>query len=438
MERESRLLEYKREVSDYVKLARTVVAFANGDGGRIIIGIDDKGEVIGLGDDEIEKHIERLPVAIADCIQPPLFPRIFEQTINDRMVLVVEVFPGQQKPYFIASEGIEKGAYIRVGAHSKRANGEMLEELRLLKSRCSYDEQPISVCLPDELDLSPLPDQLRSENALFSLDVLRRDPFSGKHFPTRAAVLMFHPHPERFVPEASIIVSKMRGNTGRDTIETHEITGPLPTQLTTAMGYLEEWLARNYRLTKERYGHSGSLLPSDALREVFCNALFHRQYSICGAIKVAMYADRIETFSPGHFAGPFVPESLGDGTSYIRNRVIALLARRLGLIEKRGTGIRLIIDRMKDLGVIPNFIEGTNWFKVVLPFVNNSNKSPADPDEAVMHLFETATEIDSATVCKILGVSKATAVGILDKLIRAGKIKRVGKGPRTRYIVTGY
>jgi predicted HTH transcriptional regulator len=63
------------------------------------------------------------------------------------------------------------------------------------------------------------------------------------------------------------------------------------------------------------------------------NALFHRQYSISGATKVALYADRLEIFSPGHFAGPFIPESPGDGTGYIRNRVIAHLARRLRLIE---------------------------------------------------------------------------------------------------------
>ena len=439
MERESRLLEFKRQATDYKKLARTVVAFANGDGGRIIIGIDEKtGKAIGLADEDIDVLLERLPVSMADCIQPSFSPRIFEQTVHDKEVLVVEVFPGHQKPYFIESEGIEKGVYVRVGAHTRRAGGEMLEELRLLRSRCGYDEQPVPACTFKELDVSPLPLPLRSEKSLLSLDVIRYDPFSGALHPTRAGILMFHPDPERYVPEATIIASRMRGDTGRDTIETHEINGPLPDQLKNAVAFIEEWLGRNPGLKKERYKHTATIIPMDVVREVLRNALFNLQYRIAGAIKVAMYADRLEVFSPGHFAGPFIKESLGDGTSYIRNRVVALLARRLGLIEKRGTGIRLILDMMKAQGSLPEFIEGPNWFKVVLPFGRVEKPASFDPRGAIMDLFEKDVEITSAKVCKLMGVSKATAVGMLEKLIASGRIKRIGKGPRTRYVVTGY
>jgi ATP-dependent DNA helicase RecG len=438
MERESRMLEFKREISDYTRLARTVVAFANGDGGRIIIGVDDGGAVAGLSDEEVEKHFERLPIALSDCIQPPFFPQLYERTIDDKMVLVVQVFPGQQKPYFIASEGIEKGVYIRVGAHTKRAEGEVLEELRLLRSRFGYDEQPVSVCGLKELDLSPLPQSLRNEKALLSLDIIRRDPFSGNVNPTRAGILMFHPEPRRYVPEAAVIISRMRGDTGRDTVETHELTESLPAQLSAALEYLGEWLGLNPEVRREKYTPAVLRIPPEVLREVLGNALFHRQYSIAGSTKVAMYADRVEVFSPGHFAGPFIPEALGDGTSYIRNRVVALVARRLGLIEKRGTGIRMVIDRTAALGAPARFVEGSNWFKVVLPFPVEALTPASDPGSKVMALFEIRTEINSSSVCRLLGVSKATAVGVLEKLIVAEKIRRIGNGPRTRYVATGY
>jgi len=142
MERESRILEYKKQVSDYETIAKTVVAFANGDGGQVVAGIDDKTrKIVGLDPQTIDTLLERLPVSLADRIQPPLYPQIFEKNIEDKELLIIQVFPGNQKPYFIASEGIEKGVYIRVGAHTRRAAGETLEELRLLRQRMGYDEQ---------------------------------------------------------------------------------------------------------------------------------------------------------------------------------------------------------------------------------------------------------------------------------------------------------
>jgi ATP-dependent DNA helicase RecG len=333
---------------------------------------------------------------------------------------------------------MERGVYIRVGAHTRRADGEILEELRLLRSRCGYDEQLVPTCPVAELDIRILPKPLQSEKSLLSIEVLRRDPFSGNINPTRAGILMFHPQPERFIPEAMVIISRMRGDTGRDTIETHDVTGPLPVQLEASIGILEDWLGRNPKITNAKYKNTASLIPADVIREALCNALFHRQYSIAGAVKVAMYADRMEIFSPGHFAGPFVAESLGDGTSYIRNKALALVARRFGLMEKRGTGIKLIMDRMKSIGSIPRFIEGTNWFKVTLPFPQPGAERNVPPEEIILAMFETSPEVTTAMVCKRLSISKATAVGIIKRLIQGGKIKRIGNGPKTRYAVTGF
>ena len=181
MERESRTLEYKRTITSFRKLAQTVVAFANGDGGKIIVGVDDKSrKAMGLTPDKVDELIERIPVSLADQIQPPVFPQLFEQTIDDKELLVIHVFPTNQKPCFIAVDGIEKGVYIRVGAHTRRAHGEILEELRLLRGRISYDEVPIPECDLDELHTHALPASLRTEKVLQSLGVFRFDSLTGK------------------------------------------------------------------------------------------------------------------------------------------------------------------------------------------------------------------------------------------------------------------
>lgn len=439
LERESRSIEYKREMTELRKIAQTVVAFANGSGGRILIGVDDATRAVrGLDPAAIDELLEKLPVSLADQIQPPLFPQIFEQTINSREVLIVQVFPGGQKPYYIAAEGMEKGVYIRVGAHTRRAEGELLEELRLLRSRLGYDEAILPDCSIQELRTELLPPALRTEKGLLSLDIARPDTFSGESRPTRGGILMLSDNPEKYVPEARCIVSRMRGDSGRNTIETIDIQGHLPHQSDAAVDVLSHWLGRNPAIQKSRYSEQDFILPLPAVREAINNALFHRQYSIPGAIKIAYYADRLEVFSPGHFAGPFIQDSLGDGTSYIRNKVICLVARRMQLIEKRGTGIRLIQDAMANKGLAkPRFIEGPNWFKVVLPFgPQNAVGAGEQSEPAILALFERESQLTSSDVCRALGVSKATAVGYLEKLRQKGRILRAGKGPKTHYIVS--
>jgi ATP-dependent DNA helicase RecG len=227
----------------------------------------------------------------------------------------------------------------------------------------------------------------------------------------------------------------MSGRDSYDTIESHDITGCIPKQSMRVVSLLEEWLGINYEVKGSHLKHSELKLPLIAIREAVNNALFHRQYSIQGPIKIALFSNRLEIFSPGHFSGPFIPETLGDGTSYIRNSVLSQTARRLNLIEKRGTGIKLIIESVRDYGLPqPVFEEGSHWFKVSLFFIKNQQSGITNQEMAIMALFETKEKLKSADVCQELNVSKATGVAFLDKLIQKNRIVRQGKGPKTCYV----
>jgi len=339
-----------RTVGRFRKLAKTVIAFANGDGGQIIIGVDDKTRnVLGLPPEEIEALLEKLPISLADQIQPRIYPHLFEKTIEGKEVLVVQVFPANFRPTFLASEGVDNGVYIRVGSHTRKAQGEILEELRLLRSRIHYDEAPLHDCDLAALDVKGLPEELTTEKGLHSLGVFRYDSVTGMKVPVRGSILMFHPEPDFLVPEAYTVLSRMRGDRGGNTIESMDIRGPIPKQADAAIAVLEDWLGRDPSRHGARWVHRRWALPMNAVREVVNNALLHRQYSIPGPIKIALYADRLEVFSPGHFAGPFVADTLGDGTSYIRNRIVCVIANgthrktghrnsaRSGSHEGRGT-----------------------------------------------------------------------------------------------------
>ncbi|MBF0197409.1 MAG: putative DNA binding domain-containing protein [Planctomycetes bacterium] len=438
MERESRTQEYKQDITDIRKTAKTVVAFANGDGGTLIAGVKDRSiSVIGLSENRIDELSEKLNTTLYDLISPPIFPQIYEQNIEGKSCLVIRVFPGNQKPYFINSEGIEKGVYLRIGPHTRRASDEMLEELKLQRRRLTYDEEPLLDIGFGELDLSPLPKALLSENSIGSLDLFEYDRLNGEKRPRRGAVLMFHPEPHKWVREAYVIISRMAERTGRKTIESHDIYGPLPLQSEAVLELLCQWLGQNYTLRGTKYEAATSILPLSVLREAIQNAIFHRNYSLPGPIKIALYPDRLEIFSPGHFAGPFVPQELGNGASYIRNKVICQLSRRLQLIEKRGTGIKLIMDTMKQLQFpMPLFEEGAGSFKVTMRWVDsqqsNFNSSEEKDQKIILDLLKKGPT-SSSKIAKKLEVSKATALKSIDKLILGGKVVKKGRGPNTQY-----
>ncbi len=248
---------------------------------------------------------------------------------------------------------------------------------------------------------------------------------------------MLHPAPQRFVAEATILISRMRGEQGRQTVESHELSGCIPRQADAAMALLDQWLGRNLERRGARYDPQRWALPLTAVREVVSNALSHRQYSIPGSIKIALYPSRLEVFSPGHFAGPFVPEELGDGTSYIRNRVICHLSRRMGLMEKRGTGIRLVQECMHDARLVaPRFEEGQLSFKATLFLTPAGVDVPGRRgyEEQILALLESRSELASSKVCDQLRVSRATAVAALNRLVESGQLRKVGRGPQTRYV----
>lgn len=104
---ESKNVEFKVQRPDKsMKYMKTVVAFANGKGGRIIFGIDDKTrEVVGIPDDKVFREIDAITNAISDSCEPTIIPDVYLQNINDKPVIVAEIRTGRRKPYYIKAEG---------------------------------------------------------------------------------------------------------------------------------------------------------------------------------------------------------------------------------------------------------------------------------------------------------------------------------------------
>ena len=127
---ESRTVEFKREIPRAGTLAKTILSFTNGAGGYLFIGVEDNGKIIGINEDDIFELKDTISNIIHDLCYPTIIPDIFlEKSEDDKQVLVVHIFPGSLKPYYLKKLGKAEGTYIRVGATNKKADTALIQQL---------------------------------------------------------------------------------------------------------------------------------------------------------------------------------------------------------------------------------------------------------------------------------------------------------------------
>ena len=111
---ESKDLKFKEKLpEDSKKYMKTIVAFSNGDGGRLIIGVNDDREIVGVDQTAVFTMIDKITNAISDSCEPLIIPDIAPQAGGDKTVIVVEISAGRQRPYYLKSLGMDKGTFIR-------------------------------------------------------------------------------------------------------------------------------------------------------------------------------------------------------------------------------------------------------------------------------------------------------------------------------------
>ena len=203
---ESKNMEFKiRRPEKSIKYMKSVVAFANGKGGKIVFGIDDKTrEVIGVSEDCVFQEIDAITNAISDSCEPTIIPDVYLQNINGKTIIVAEIAAGRQKPYYIKSEGLENGVYIRVSGTTRLADRNVSRELYYECDGRSFDSVIRTDIEITEADIENLCKQLKevalanskselqkasvkdvTKNVLLSWGILKKGD-DGKIYPTNA------------------------------------------------------------------------------------------------------------------------------------------------------------------------------------------------------------------------------------------------------------
>jgi len=140
---ESKILEFKERLDDYSRLLETVTAFANTQGGTIIIGIRDSDRlIVGLNRKEIERYSQEIPQVIADAVLPQIAVDLYEQHLEGKTCVTIRVFPVPQKPCFIKKLGDPLGIFFRFGAHNRRADAYAIEQFDRARTGMRYEQQP--------------------------------------------------------------------------------------------------------------------------------------------------------------------------------------------------------------------------------------------------------------------------------------------------------
>lgn len=343
---ESKTLEFKRDLSSLDPILKTIVAFANTAGGTLIIGRSAEGQILGVSD--VFKAEERLVGAIAENIQPSIFPEIEIATEQGKHLLIVRV-AHWRAPFYIKQQGIPRGVYIRLGSTSRPINQGLLNELQRTVLSQAYDEQP----LPDQsvrninLDYAKrkFAEMARevSEEKLRALNVLL--PAGNGSIPSIGGMILFGNEWARrsLLPDARVRCARFAGTDKANILDQYEPEGTILDAVDQVLTFIQ----RNTRLAAEIVDirrHDLSEYPLPAVREALVNALVHADYSCTGMpIQVAIFEGRLEIQNPGMLPFGFTLEDLKAGVSRIRNRVIARVFHELKLMEQWGSGYKRIM-----------------------------------------------------------------------------------------------
>lgn len=367
---EGKTLEFKRDTSSPRNLLKTLVAFANTAGGRIIIGVADKtGEPVGI-DNPLDEE-ERLCSMIADSIRPRLVPNVEMTTVDGKTLLMVEVFLSSSRPHHFLSEGPEKGVYVRLGSSNRHADRELIGELRRSSEGISFDELPMPQLSMQNLALEAIGRTFAGiheidEQTLLTLRLLVKE--QGKNVPTKGGILLFGRDRLAHFPDCWVQCGRFIGTDKARIFDHIELEEPLPVLVNSIMLFLRKHAMRGADFSEIRRRDVWSI-PLEPLREAVINALVHADWSQRGApVRVAFFDDRIEIENPGIMPPGMTVEDMRQGVSKIRNPVIARVFRELHLIEQWGSGVPRIFRETAEAGFpSPSIVELGLRLRFVFP-----------------------------------------------------------------------
>lgn len=390
-------VEFKRDDIRPEQLAKEVVALANFQGGKILLGVEDDGTISGIQRDDLEPWV--MDTVFRRYVHPMILPFYEEVQVDDtHRVAVISLTQGTAKPYVVRHNDRED-IYVRVGSVSRRATREQQARLFALGGMLHAELLPVSgsglghLCrerLTDYLtavvgDREPPASDSAWKKRLCGLGFMveRED---GSPVCTIAGLVLFGHTPRTLLPQAGIRWMAFDGNDkSYKALDDRLIDGPMVALWREDNGnreLAENGLIENFidiarpflseeteplgeTMRRERHWY----YPLDALREVVINALAHRDWTRYEEIEISRYSNRLEIISPGALQNSMTVEKMIAGQRSPRNPLVVDVLRDYGYVDARGMGVRnKIIPLVRESsGAEPVFQATEDYLKLIIP-----------------------------------------------------------------------
>lgn len=350
---ENLFTEFKEGLSSIDDLTAEICAFANTEGGIIVLGIKDNGEIKGL--EETKKLEETIMNISGQNIAPEISVDFFIIEIQNKKIAVIEIPKSASRPHQ-TNKGI---FYIRAGTTKRKASKEELGRIYQDAGIIDYDQCDIQGSSIADIDQDKVNqyfhqvykkdiynEQISLERLFCNLKILKQK--NNNFTATVGGLLLFGKDPQSFLPQAAIKLAVFSGNDmASKMLVKKEINGILPEQIDETEKLVQLYMKNPSevkgfkRVYKPEY-------PIEAMREIIVNAIAHRNYSIRGAsIRIFMFTDRVEVYSPGRLPNTITLDNILYAQQ-TRNHFIVRVLGNLNYIEGYGAGIQKVIRLMKE------------------------------------------------------------------------------------------
>ena len=415
--RETRTTEFREKITN--TFLKTVSAFANYDGGEIYFGIDDNGNIKGLPD--VKQACLDIENKVNDSITPqPIYTLELQ---NHDQTIKLTVKSGVQKPYLYQSK-----AYKRNDTATIEVDTLELSRLILEGKNIRFEELP---CKDQELTFDVLCQKLKE---CIQIETFNQDTL--KTLNLYNSVIGYN--------NAAGILADKNQFPGIDIVKFGENVSVIHKRATFDKISVLEVYEKTLEIFRDYYQYEEiqsadrkkvDKIPETAFREAIANALIHRVWDVESQIKVSMFDDRIEIISPGGLpSGITEDEYLAGKFSVLRNRNLANVFYRLGLVEIFGTGITRIKQLYEEGFKQPELELSENTIKMVLPvFEEDLNLTE---DERKLYKILSRTMMKSISeIAPYVTFGKSKTTQLLKEMSKKGVVKIEGRGRGTKYVI---
>lgn len=389
-------VEFKRDDIRPEQLAKEIVAFANVQGGRILLGVEDDGQFTGLKQTAPQEWVLNV---FRDKVYPQIIPFYEEVLVEEnKRIAVITIASGISKPYVVRHNNRDE-VYIRMGDRSELASRE--QQLRLFESGglLHVEVLPVAGTSLSTIDKDRLDYYLRTiikdpeipntdsewVERLLGLGLMAEDGM-GNTVCSIAGLLCFGINPRRYLRQAGLRVMSFFGSDKEyqaqlDVVLDAPLVGRWQITATGQRQLVDEGLIEKFSAAIEPFitqeaakidenMRRGKIwfYPWEAVRETIINALVHRDWTRSVDIEVTNYSDRLEVISPGKLQNSMTISKMIAGQRSPRNTLIVEILRDYGYVDSRGMGVRTkVIPLMKSMNqTMPEFEATEDYLKTIL------------------------------------------------------------------------